>query len=124
MLLELASCEIEQLFPRRRGRFYCCCQIKGKGNTKLLIKHVLLVARTMSRHRASTRPLCRNYKHVRRPQRPDLGIEHGTHMFKRERRAFFATKQRLARRYGGVASCRDFHPIAQKPHMDDICVPK
>ena len=44
---------------------------------QLLIDHILLTARTMFRHRASTRPLCRNYRHVRRPQRPELGIEQG-----------------------------------------------
>lgn len=46
-------------------------------NHKSLINFVLFVARTILRHRASTRPLCRNYRHVRRPQRPELGIQQG-----------------------------------------------
>jgi hypothetical protein len=57
-------------------------------------------------------------------KRPDLGIEQGTHMFQRQWRAFFATKQRLARRYRSVVPGGNFHPIAQKPHMDWIDVPK
>lgn len=40
------------------------------GHYKLMNDHALFVARTISRHRASTRPLCRNYRHVRRPQTP------------------------------------------------------
>lgn len=85
-----------------------------------MINYVLLVARTMSRHSASARPLCRNYEHVRRPQRPDLGIEQGTHMFQRQWRAFFATQQRLARRYCSVAPGGNFRHIAQEPHMDKV----